>query len=84
MFDYLKLDNDLSKYNYSKLYGTIKEHFGKQAVFAAAMGLSERSISLKLNKLRSWTQQEMRRFCDIMGLEYTEIPNYFFNVDVKN
>lgn len=84
MFDYLKFDNDLSKYDYSNLYGKIRECFGKQAVFAAAMGLSERSVSLKLNKIRSWTQQEMRRFCDITGLAYTEIPNYFFNINVKN
>ena len=84
MLNCLKLDNDLSKYDYSNLYGKIKEYFGKQAVFAAAMGLSERSVSLKLNKLRSWTQQEMRRFCDITGLPYTEIPNYFFVLYVKN
>jgi hypothetical protein len=71
-------------FNYGKLLGKIKECFGKQAIFAEAMGLSERSVSLKLNGIRCWTQNEMLKFCDIIGMSYTEIPNYFFVVDVKN
>ena len=66
------------KYDYSKLLGRIKEYCGKQCVFAAAMGLSERSVSLKLNNIRCWTQQEMQRACDVLMFPSAEIPNYFF------
>lgn len=82
MIDYLTF-NEYSDNDYSKLVGAIKDHFGKQCIFAAAMGLSERSVSLKLNNLRGWTQKEMRRFCDLLGLSYTEIPNYFFVFKVQ-
>lgn len=84
MIELSKLKSIPTKYDYSKLNGSIKEYFGKQAVFAAAMGLSERSVSLKLNQIRYWTQPEMRRFCDLIGLPYAEIPNYFFVDTVKN
>ena len=36
-------------FNYAKLLGKIVEIFGTQRKFAEAMGLSERTISLKLN-----------------------------------
>ena len=36
-------------YDYSKLAGRIVEKFGTQYNFAIAMGLSERTISLKMN-----------------------------------
>lgn len=36
-------------YDYSKLLGRITEKFGTQARFSGAMGMSERSLSLKLN-----------------------------------
>ena len=66
------------RYDYSRLLERIRECCGKQSVFAAAMGLSERSVSLKLNNIRCWTQQEMQKCCDVLMLKITEIPNYFF------
>lgn len=36
-------------FNYQKLLGRITEKMGSQAEFARHMGLSERTISLKLN-----------------------------------
>lgn len=65
-------------FDYSNLLRRIKEVFGKQSMFAKAMELSERSVSLKLNNLRDWTQDEMCRCCEVLMLPYTEIPNYFF------
>lgn len=65
-------------FDYSNLLGRIKEVFGKQAMFAKAMGLSERSVSLKLNNVREWTRDEMLRCCEVLALPYTELANYFF------
>lgn len=65
-------------YDYSKLNGRIVEKCKTQAVFADKMGLSERSISLKLNNQRNWKQPEIEKACKILSIEQTEIPSYFF------
>lgn len=84
MIEFSKLNGIPTKFNYSKLLGRIVEYYGKQCVFAAAMCLSERSVSLKLNNLRGWTQQEILRACKLLMIPHSEIPVYFFNTDVQN
>lgn len=74
----------LQKYDYSKLMGRIKEYFGSQAAFAARMKLSERSISLKLNGLRGWKQDEIVECCSLLEISYENIPKYFFTLKVQN
>ena len=46
-------------YDYSKLLGRITEKFGTQARFSGAMGMSERSLSLKLNSKVPFKQPEI-------------------------
>lgn len=70
-------------YNYSKLLGRIIEIFGDQHSFAKAVGLSQRSVSLKLNNKRGWKQSEMRKCCEVLGISAREIPNYFFDFKVQ-
>lgn len=67
-------------FNYAKLLGRIVEICGTQANFAEAMGLSERTISLKLNNKIGWKQGEMEQACNVLHLPYSEIPAYFFAV----
>lgn len=84
MIKYSKLSGIPTKFNYSKLLGRVIEYFGTQAVFAAAMGLSERSISLKLNNIRRWTQIEIFVACEILRIPHNEISAYFFTVDAQD
>lgn len=65
-------------YNYSKLIGKIVEVCGSQTNFATKIGLSARSVSLKLNNLRAWKQGEINAACDILGIDKSDIPAYFF------
>ena len=65
-------------YNYSKLLGRIVEKVGTQSNFASQMGLSERTISLKLNGKVSWKQSEIAKACEVLAIEDREIPIYFF------
>ena len=51
--------------DYSKLNGRIVEKCGTQAVFADRMGLSERTVSLKLNNKVAWKQPEMQKAAEI-------------------
>lgn len=65
-------------YRYDKLLGRIVEKCGTQAVFAQKMGLSERTISLKLNGKRPWSQLDISRACDVLGIDLQEVQQYFF------
>lgn len=70
-------------YNYSKLMGKIVEVCGTQAVFAEKMGLSERTISLKLNNKVPWKQTEITKACKILEIKEEEIQIYFFTIEVQ-
>ena len=78
MMKYSKIQGASYSLDYSKLRGKIVECFGKQALFALAMGLSERTVSLKLNNIRCWTQQEIIQACEVLMIPTAEISNYFF------
>lgn len=67
-------------YNYSKLLGRIAEKTGTQSNFAERMGLSERSISLKLNGKVGWKQNEIIKACEVLSIRESEIPAYFFRL----
>lgn len=69
-------------YDYSKLAGRIVEKFGTQYNFAIAMGLSERTISLKLNGKVSWKDTEITKACKLLDLETNFIHLYFFKEKV--
>ena len=70
-------------YNYSKLLGRIVEKFGTQARFAEAMGLSERSLSLKMNCKVPFKQPEISKACGLLEIDATDIHSYFFTVLVQ-
>ena len=65
-------------YDYSKLLGRIVEKVGTQSTFAEKMGLSERSISLKLNGKVGWKQNEISKACEVLDISDNDIPAYFF------
>lgn len=71
-------------YDYAKLNGRIVEKCGTQAVFAERMGLSERTVSLKLNNKVAWKQPEMQKAAGILDFPETEIQAYFFTIKVQN
>lgn len=71
-------------YDYSKLNGRIVEKCGTQAVFADRMGLSERTVSLKLNNKVAWKQPEMQKAAVILEFPETEIQTYFFTIKVQS
>ena len=67
-------------YNYSKLLGRIVEKYGTQSRFAEAMGVSERSISLKLNGKVGWKQSEIAKACEVLNIEIQDVCLYFFTL----
>ena len=71
------------QYNYAKLRGKIAEICGSQSEFAARIGLSEHSVSMKLNNRRGWKQTEIQQAADILGIVRDDIPVYFFTQEVQ-
>lgn len=70
-------------YDYSKLTGKIIEVFGTRREFARALGLSEHSVSVKLKGFSSWKDRDISKAAEILGVELSEIPNYFFKPKVQ-
>ena len=70
-------------YEYSKLLGRITEKFGTQGRFAEAVGMSERSLSLKLNNKVPFKQPEITKACSLLEIDDADIPAYFFTLKVQ-
>lgn len=65
-------------WDYSKLRGKIKEKCGSQDELAAKIGIGRVSLSKRLNNQLDFEQEEIFKACDVLGIEYSEIPAYFF------
>lgn len=65
-------------FDYSQLKGSIKAIYDKQSDFAAALGISERSLSLKLNNKVPFTQPEIYRSSELLKLNSAKMKSHFF------
>ncbi|GGP07913.1 DUF739 family protein [Oceanobacillus neutriphilus] len=70
-------------FNYSSLYNKIVEKYGSKHNFAKAAGLSEKSITLKLDGKDEWKQDEIANTIELLEIDSSEIPQYFFNYKVQ-
>ena len=66
-------------FDYSKLKGRIVEICGTRKEFAKRMGMTERTLSLKLNNKIAFTQKDIINALDILSIDLSEIDDYFFN-----
>ena len=65
-------------YDYTKLRKRIATVCGTQEEFARLVGISERSISLKMTGKRQFKQQDITAAIEALGLSRKDIPDYFF------
>ncbi|MBQ3281535.1 MAG: DUF739 family protein [Eubacterium sp.] len=70
------------RYDYSELKGDIKKRFGTQAAFAKAIGISEPTLSLKLNNNADWSQDEMESAVLLLDAGTEMIIPYFFTHEI--
>lgn len=70
--------------DYSALLGRIVEKCGTQLNFAKAIGLSERTVSLKLNNHIPWKNTEIIAAMEILNIQSDKVEKYFFKQKVQN
>ena len=66
-------------YNYSKLIGRIVEKYGDRRAFAHVIGMSEASLSLRLNNKVPLKQSDIELMRESLEIPPEEINVYFFD-----
>lgn len=69
--------------DFSKLRGRITEKFGLEIRFAEAMGMSPRTLSLKLNGVREFKPSEIVKALELLELQTEDVGLYFFTLKVQ-
>lgn len=65
-------------YSYNKLRGRIVEKYGTQQKFAEKIGISENSMSLKMNGKTGFSQADMIKWGKLLDIPVEEYGKYFF------
>lgn len=73
----------MTKFDYSVLRGKIVEKYSSQKRFAKALGISERSLSLKLNNEVGFTQREILKCATLLKEPLERIIPLFFTYKVQ-
>ena len=66
------------RFDYSKLKGKIVEKCGSQKAFAGMLGVTEGTLTSKMNGYTYFTQDEILRAIGILEIEPNIISQYFF------
>ena len=69
-------------WKYDKLRGKIKEVCGTQEAFAEKLGIGRVSLSQRLNNQLEFSQDEIFKSCEILKIDFSELPAYFFTTNV--
>ena len=69
-------------FDYSKLLGKIKEKGYTLKTLAESVGISTPTLSIKLSNKAYFTQKDMHRICDVLGIDRRYIGVYFFTQKV--
>ena len=68
----------MSKYDYSKVVGQMKEKGYTQEKLAKCIGISPCSLNLSLNNNRNFRQDELIKICEVLDIPFAAISEYFF------
>lgn len=65
-------------FQYQKLKAKIVEKYGNQGNFAKELGISEVSVSRKMNGTVSFSRNDILKWCEKLDIEQNDIGLYFF------
>lgn len=63
---------------YPKLRGKIVEVYGNQRAFAKQLGVTEQTVTAKLNGRFDFSQKDILDWCNLLGIETKDVSDYFF------
>ena len=66
------------EWKYDKLRGKIKEVCGTQDVFAEKLGIGRVSLSQRLNNQLEFSQDEIFKSCEVLGIDFFGNASVFF------
>ena len=70
------------QFDYSELKGRIKAKCDSQKVFAEKLGITESTLTSKLNGYTYFTPAEIVKSAEILDIERVRLSDYFFTVKV--
>ena len=65
-------------FDFSKLRGKIIEQFGTLDKFSQRLGTTSTTLGRKLSGKSEWTQREITKSCELLGIPANELTDYFF------
>lgn len=68
----------MSSRPYRRLRGRIIERFDTQEAFAEAFGISKNAFSKKMMGGSGFSQNDIRKCCELLEIDRDEIGKYFF------
>ncbi len=69
-------------FNFKRLRGRIIEKYGSQAEFSKVLGISQNSLSKKMNSKTRFSSDDIVRITKLLNISNSEITSYFFNTEV--
>ena len=71
------------EFDFSKLLGRIVEKYGTRSAFAAELGMSDQSLSCRLNNKLPLKGEEIYKMSELLCIDAQDIPAYFFTPKVR-
>ena len=71
------------QFDYSKLRGKVVEVLGDLKTLAERLGMSYITMMHRTHSRFPFSQFEIIDMCDILGIPYEQIPEYFFTLKVS-
>ena len=66
-------------FDYSKLYGRIREVYKTQPAFAEALGIHYSNLNRRLKNKAQWNSEEIYKACKLLNISPEDICLYFFS-----
>ena len=73
----------MCQFNYSKLTGKIVEVLGDKKTLAQKMGMSYMTMMNRVHSRKPFDQFEILEVCELLHIPLSEIPDYFFTINVS-
>lgn len=65
-------------FTYAKLKGRIVEKYGSQENFAKAAGISNVTVSLKLNGKKSFSQKDIINWSKLLDIDLHDVGDFYY------